>query len=64
MELSDHELDALKDHLRITEKALRSIEHLAHGPASCEHQLVQQYALEAMARLQAARRLIKDPTRI
>jgi hypothetical protein len=54
----------LADHLRIAEKCLRSIEHLAHGPNSCDHKMVQQYALQALGRVQAARHRLGDETKV
>lgn len=37
---------------------LRLIEQLSHGPASCDHRLVRNYALYALSRVQAAERVI------
>jgi len=48
------------DHLRVVEKMLRLIEHLSHGPASCDHELVQSYALQAIAHVQAARHILAE----
>ena len=42
------------DHLRVVEKQLRLIEHLAHGAASCDHELVRSYAINALTHLQVA----------
>ena len=44
------------DHLRVAEKMLRLIEHLAVGPNSCDHRLVGSYALQALSHVQAAQR--------
>jgi hypothetical protein len=48
------------DHLRVTEKMLRLIEQLSHGAASCDHRLVQSYALQALSRLQAAEQILNE----
>jgi hypothetical protein len=47
------------EHLREVERMLRLIEQLSHGPASCDHRLVKNYALYALARVQAAEHVIK-----
>ena len=52
----DRALYEADDHLRLVEKMLRLIEHLGHGPNSCDHELVRSYAVQALGRVQAARR--------
>ena len=49
--------DAL-EHLKEVERMLRLIEQLSHGPASCDHRLVRNYSLYALARVQAAGHVI------
>jgi len=51
------------DHLRVVEQKLRLIEHLAHGPNSCDHELVKSYALQALTHLQVARDVLGVRTR-
>jgi hypothetical protein len=46
------------EHIREVERTLRLIEQLSHGPASCDHRLIQNYALYALARIQAAERTV------
>ncbi|HZN64046.1 MAG TPA: hypothetical protein VFB66_02010 [Tepidisphaeraceae bacterium] len=46
------------EHIKEVERMLRLIEQLSHGPASCDHRLVKNYSLYALARIQAAERVI------
>lgn len=46
------------EHVKEVERMLRLIEQLSHGPASCDHRLVRNYALYALSRVQAAERVI------
>jgi hypothetical protein len=46
------------EHMKEAERTLRLIEQLSHGPASCDHRLIQSYALYALSRIQAAERTI------
>ena len=56
--------DQAAHHVRIAEKLLRLIDHLSHGPASCDHKLIHSYAQNALAHVQAARRLLGDESKI
>lgn len=50
-------------HLQTVEKLLGLIDQLAHGPASCDHTLIQSYVGHARGRLQAARKLLNSDTK-
>jgi hypothetical protein len=56
MEIEDKTKNDLAHHLRVVEKALLMIDQLAHGPNSCDHKLVHQYAINALTHMQVARR--------
>ena len=48
------------DHLRVADKMLRLIHQLSHGPASCDHRLIGNYALQALSHLQAAETVLSE----
>ena len=58
--IPDETRSPILDHLRVTDKMLRLIHQLSHGPASCDPHLVGRYAVSAMSHLQAAERLLNE----
>jgi hypothetical protein len=58
--ISDEIRSPILDHLRVTDKMLGLIHQLSRGPASCDHQLIGRYALQAHAHLEAAVSLLNE----
>ena len=52
--IPDEIRDRALDHIKEVERTLRLIEQLSRGPASCDHRLIHNYILYALARIQAA----------